>query len=296
MLHKSTTMNQSPPSGFSQVLHKVGFTKGYNFLLWFVFTGGLLGFTLARLAFLDVAGTFCAPLDKIKPLLSTVPGECYHYQRGRPGFVGIRLHLFCVLPAALLVCFQFVPVIRHRVILAHRLNGYAILLLSIPSMAGAFIIMRDSQGGEPETHAYVCLLGIMFLFALAMAVTRIRQKRVMLHRAWMLRAWFYAGSIITLRLILLPGISIMVMLGGYWTTRACAQIDFTFAGHRNTTLSYYPDCEAWYDGAEPDKRVVVPVGTADPVQMAAASGVFFGTAGMLALFLHGVGVEFYVSA
>ncbi|ATY62563.1 hypothetical protein A9K55_006957 [Cordyceps militaris] len=245
------------------------------------FTGGLLGFTLARLAFLDVAGTFCAPLDKITPLLSTVLGECYHYQRGRPGFMGIRLHLFCVLPAALLVCFQFVPVIRHCVILAYRLNGYAILLL---------------QGGEPETHAYVCLPGIMFLFALAMAVTRIRQKRVMLHLAWMLRAWFYAGSIITLRLILLLGISIMVMLGGYWTTRACAQIDFTFAGDRNTTLSYYLDCEAWYDGAEPDKRVVVPVGTADLVQMAAALGVFFGTAGMLALFLYGVEVESYISS
>lgn len=177
-------------SAFDSTFRAVGFTKGYNFVLWFVFTGALMGFTLARLPFLDVPNIFCAPLNRIIPNLATAPGECYSYQRGY-GYVAIRLHLFCILPAAFLACFQFVPVVRHKVIRLHRINGYVILLLSLVSTAGVFMMIRDAQGGEPETHIYLVLLGVLFVVALGMGYKNVKQRRIAQHRVWMLRAWFY---------------------------------------------------------------------------------------------------------
>ncbi len=38
------------------------------------------------------------------------PGECYYYMRADYERIGIILHLGTVLPAAFLVCFQFLPV------------------------------------------------------------------------------------------------------------------------------------------------------------------------------------------
>lgn len=185
-----------PRNGFHKlarrVFNAVGFTKGYNFGLWFIFTGALMGFTLARLPFLNFYGFFCGPANKVPINLHTPPGECYYYLRGHTK-IGILLHLATVLPAAFLACFQFVPVIRHRLLLFHRVNGYIILVLSLVSTAGAFMLVRRAFGGQPETQIYLSLLGIMFLFAIGMAYISIKRLDIRQHRAWMLRAWFYVS-------------------------------------------------------------------------------------------------------
>ena len=82
--------------------------------------------------FLNFDGIFCG---HNKGGSSAAPGECYFYQMGHYK-IGMKLHLFTILPAGLLVFFQFVPVIRHKVILFHRINGYIIILLTLISNAG----------------------------------------------------------------------------------------------------------------------------------------------------------------
>lgn len=92
-----------------------------------------MGFTLARLQYLDFDGVYCNPNNN--GMNGAAPGECYYYTKGHYE-IGIRLHLYTILPAAFLAVFQFVPAIRHKIILFHRINGYVIIILSLFGIVG----------------------------------------------------------------------------------------------------------------------------------------------------------------
>lgn len=136
-----------PANGFVSAMRKVynpaGFNRGYNFILFFIFAGALWGFCLARFQYLDFHGVFCGNLNNGN---GAAPGECFWYLMGYYK-VGIIMHLGCIIPAAFLACFQFVPAIRHKAITFHRINGYTILLLVILSDAGIFMFVRVSLSG-----------------------------------------------------------------------------------------------------------------------------------------------------
>jgi hypothetical protein len=168
----------------------VGFSKTYNFFFYLFFGGALLGFVLARFMFIDIDNVFCGP--GFSPTSRASPGECYYY---RSGFyrAGMLLHLACFLPAGCLVIFQFLPVIRHKFILAHRINGYIILLLSVAGTAGALIVTRRAFGGGLDVQTGLGMIAVMFLASLLMAYINIKRLQIDQHRAWMLRAWFYAS-------------------------------------------------------------------------------------------------------
>lgn len=164
-----------------KVYNPIGFSKGYNFVLFFIFAGALMGFTLARFQYLNYYGIFCG-----KPGI----GECYFYTRGIAE-KGLLIHLATILPAAFLVVFQFVPAIRHKCILVHRLNGYLVLALSLVSTVGAFMSARNAFGGGLETQLGIGVMGIMFVVSLALGYINIKRLQLEQHRAWMLRGWFY---------------------------------------------------------------------------------------------------------
>ncbi|KAI1861565.1 hypothetical protein JX265_009532 [Neoarthrinium moseri] len=293
-----STLEKSAEGGFSRAARKIynpiGFSKGYNFVLWFIFSGALMGFTLARLPFLNFYGFFCGPAARVPIDLHTPPGECFYYLQGHTK-VGILLHLATILPASFLVCFQFVPIIRHRLRIFHRINGYLVILLSLVSTAGAFMLVRHAFDGEPETQIFLTLLGIMFLIATAMAYINIKRLQIEQHRAWMLRAWFYAASIITLRIITKIAAPIISQQGGYYTTRMCSQIASIYSGSQNITLALYPNCAPYFAGGPPDLRVMVRADLGGNVaEKAAAAGIFFGSAGWLALTIHAIGIEIYL--
>lgn len=174
---------------FRKVYHPLGFTKAYNFILWFIFCGGLFGFVLARLEFLNFNGIYCNPF-----IPNTAgPAQCYGWNKRDLYLVGIKLHLYCVLPAATLACFQFTPIIRHKVLLFHRINGYIILLLALPAIAGAIMIAPVSVGGDLATQGVIGVNAIMFLVSLALAYYNVKRLQIEQHRAWMLRGWFYVS-------------------------------------------------------------------------------------------------------
>lgn len=183
-----------PANGFVAALRRVynpiGFGKGYNFILWFIFSGALFGFCLARFMFLDFSGVYC-PLNSAGSANSAGPGECYSYKTSPVYLIGIKLHLFTIIPAGFLACFQFVPWIRLNYILAHRINGYLVLMLSAIGTAGAIMIARVAFGGSFETRVGTGLLAIMFVCSLGISLFNIKMLQLEQHRAWMLRAWFY---------------------------------------------------------------------------------------------------------
>lgn len=56
-----------------KIYNTIGFSKGYNLVLFFIFAGVLTGFTLARLQYLDYYGIFSGESGN---------SECYFYTRG----------------------------------------------------------------------------------------------------------------------------------------------------------------------------------------------------------------------
>lgn len=167
--------------GVRKIYNPVGFKKGYNFVLFFIFAGALFGFSLARLNFIDV-DRYCRSREAI---------DCDHYVKPSVDRTGFVLHLATILPAGLLACAQFVPVIRYKALLLHRINGYVILVLSLVSTAGALMLARNAVGGQMEVQMAVGFLSLIFVVSLGLAYYNIKRLQIEQHRAWMLRAWFY---------------------------------------------------------------------------------------------------------
>ena len=69
-----------------------------------------------------------------------------------------------------LVCFQFVPAIRHRLMIFHRINGYVIILLTLVANAGALMIARRAFGGRIETQVGVGVLVILSTLGIAVCI------------------------------------------------------------------------------------------------------------------------------
>lgn len=122
-------------------------------------------------------------------LVSPVTSITAHLAFATNSDLGMQLHLFCILPASLLVCLQFVPAIRHKIRLFHRLNGYTVVTLSLISNAGVLIIAKHAFGGDFATQTYVGLLVVLTTLGYVLAWTNIKLLQIDQHRAWMMRTW-----------------------------------------------------------------------------------------------------------
>lgn len=196
-----TAATRPPANAFVAKVHKVynpvGFSKGYNFILWFIFAGALFGFSLARMMFLDYTGVYCNPNSQGN---GAGPGECFSYKSRAVYQIGIKLHLYTIIPAALLVVFQFVPFIRYKALIVHRMNGYIVIILAVIGTVGAIMIAPVAFGGSLMNRAWIGTTAIMFIGSLALAIWNIKTLQLEQHRAWMLRAWFYVSPYINFSL------------------------------------------------------------------------------------------------
>ncbi|KAF5026238.1 hypothetical protein F66182_1669 [Fusarium sp. NRRL 66182] len=285
------------PTRLKRIYHSAGFIKGYNFFLWLLFGGGFLAFSLSRFIYLDFDGALCPsepPTGKVYGSRGAAPGECYYYRRV-VGKIGIILHLAGILPAAVLVVFQFMPAIRHKALLVHRINGYIILLLSAVGMVGVFMIARHAFGGTLEMQTVTGAASIMFILCMALAYYNIKKLQIEQHRAWMLRGWIIVGHIITMRAISTLMAKITTNMDSYYAITPCAVLDSMFYHNQTVVQALYPDCASFYDGQAPDRRVIVkgtPGGRPDEIAAGLTSA--FGAGAWLALLVHAVAAEVYL--
>jgi len=163
------------------------------------------------------------------------------------------------------------------------------------SNAGALMICRYTFGGELAIQASIGLLIIASTTGISMAYYNIKRLQIDQHRAWMLRTFFYMGSIITIRLIMFIGAQIISGMGTYYQVWPCAKLDWLLGG-RNKTLLHYPSCGPFYDGKHPNAAaaVLADFNNGGPEQIGAAFGTNFGMAMWLGLFVHAIGVEIYI--
>jgi uncharacterized membrane protein len=261
----------------------------------FIFAGALVGFCLARLQFLAFNGIFCN-LESTTD--SAAPGECYWYSTPRYR-IGIIIYLAGILPAGLLAVFQFVPAIRHKYLTYHRVAGYIIILLVSISIAGALMITDRSFGGHIATQTAVGALAIASTFGIINAYYNIKRLQIDQHRAWMLRAWFWMASIITLRLIQAPSaVIISVYPSGWYQVMPCAELLYIANSTQiplETVYSTYPVCSPGNSNLTVDSQVIVKANfDGDPEQIGAALAIGFPMAMWLALVVHAVGIEAYL--
>ncbi|OAQ65096.1 microtubule associated protein [Pochonia chlamydosporia 170] len=271
-----------------KLYNPIGFKKGYNFVLWLIFAGAMMGFSLARIMFLNYDGVFCGPSGN--GATRAGPGECWRYNTKDVYRIGIRLHLYTIIPAAVLVCFQFTPIIRYKAILFHRVNGYIILLLSLLGTIGVFMIARVAFGGGIDIQVAVGVISIMFLVSLAIAYYNIKKLQLEQHRAWMLRAWFYSACIITCRIIMgLSASVISTSRSPYYKALPCDELA-TFYNTTEALVSTYPECHLLNNTAP--VRADLVEGSEENI--AAALNLTFGMGLWLALVLHAIGIEVYL--
>lgn len=157
------------------------------------------------------------------------------------------------------------------------------------------MIARHAFGGGIETQTLVGLLAILTTFGASMAYYSIKRLQIEQHRAWMLRTWFYAGSIITLRLIMIISTLVISSQGSYYRATPCDEIAFIYASNDQDGLQTdYPQC--FTANGTTDGWVAVAANFAGNIpQIGTSLGMTFGMAGWLALFLHAFGVEIYLS-
>jgi uncharacterized membrane protein len=188
-----------------------------------------------------------------------------------------------------------VPIIRHNSILLHRINGYIIIILVMVSNGGALLIIRRSFGGTLPTQAAMGLLVVMSTISISMAYYNIKRLQIEQHRAWMLRAMVYLGIIITTRIIMVIAAQVTTALGKYYVPMSCDEIDFIYRespGHNNTM---YPQCAASNMTTDGMIAVAANFGSSSREQLQASMELNFGMAAWIAIFLHTVGVEIYLS-
>ncbi|KAG9074813.1 hypothetical protein FRC06_010442 [Ceratobasidium sp. 370] len=218
---------------------------------------------------------------------SRAPGEGYYTLQGiyKPA---ILIHIGTVLPAGIFAITQFIPQIRYKALIVHRVLGYVTLFLLLIGAITGFILSRRTFGGDIAIQTGVVFLGVLVLVSASLAYYNIKQLQIDQHRKWMLRTWFYAGSIITLRIVMIITAKIVAAIDQYHTVWSCGEVEYVL---KNATLvaQQYPTCASGVDAF-----VAVPARWTTALPIGSSLRIAFGPAGWIALLVHAIGVEIYI--
>lgn len=262
-----------------KLYNPIGFKKGHNAVLAFISLGYLLGFCVAEAQKCNVWGYWAK---------NNAPGETWAYtSKGMLYKVSITMHIVTVIPAGILVVLQFIPIIRYKALIFHRINGYSVMLLAIIFSITGIIVSKVAFGGDFATQIFAGIFGIAVMINTLLAYINIKRLQIEQHRAWMLRAWAYSASTITLRFIQIGAASMVGMVPDAYRMLACQQINSV----GGDAAASYPKCASDPSGWTAVKMNFMGTGVAE--SMAALQGTFAG-AGLLALILHAIGIELYL--
>lgn len=82
----------------------------------------------------------------------------------------------------------------------------------------------------------------------------------------------------------------------YWGARPCAQVLYTLSSNETTLGFLYPECQSFLNGTAPDQYALIKMNDKGRgEQVGAMFGESFAMGIWLALILHMIGVEGYVS-
>jgi Predicted membrane protein (DUF2306) len=261
-----------------------------------IFGGALVGFSLARLDFLDLYGHLCPPIPSI--LGQTAPPSlCFWVRSDLRYRIGILLHIGGILPASILAVFQFLPFIRHQFILYHRVAGYTAVTLVLIANAGSLMIAQITMGGDLTTQVFIGFVVTTTTITMGLGIYYIKRVRLDQHRAWMLRTWFYLSFDVTLRLLQLIMTAIITTWPslGQQAIISCAELEYIYEYNITMLTSNFPACLQGNEAFASAGNVIVNAQLGnDRGQGVAALRATYAATAFLALFLHAIGVEIYL--
>ena len=127
----------------------LGFNKSYNAILFCIFAFPFFTFILLR-------GSQCVSIHGFR-IPEGPPGSLYWFQDGRRR-LAISIHIAAIVPCASLMLLQFIPAIRQKRPLFHRINGRIVLMLLLTSSIGVLMIARRRFGGTGGAQTNVGVL------------------------------------------------------------------------------------------------------------------------------------------
>lgn len=216
-----------------------------------------------------------------------------------------------------LACFQFLPIMRYKLLILHRIDGYLVIVLFFVANGSALILARNSFDGTIETQTIIGLMVLATTFSISLAYYNIKRLQIEQHRAWMLRTFFYvcvalaallaihpryanilqASSIITCRIILIITAIYTSFTDSYYFIQPCFKIAFLYNNAEHPTVDLYPVCASFFNGTNLNARAIVEAfffNDRRPEQIAAALDMTFGMALWLGFFIHVIGIELYL--
>jgi hypothetical protein len=256
-----------------------GFKERFSLAFLVVFGGALIGFCLAR--------TIMFNPKNVQNL--TIPGEWHWYQKKvyKPS---LFIHIYCTIPGGIIAVFQFIPGIRRRAMLFHRINGYVALFLVTLGTLGGTIVARRAFGGELNAQSGYYILSSLIVGCAAMGLANKHETRK--HRKWMLRTVTFVAAPITTRLIMFAARQIITDVGTYYSVWRCDEIMSVIDAQ--TVSAKFPQC-LQTDTNPGNINVAVHAATgADRLSFASSVRATFGMALWLAMMIHLICVEFYI--
>jgi hypothetical protein len=256
-----------------------GFREKYSFAFLLFFGGALVGFCLANTTMMvpaNVSG-------------KSVPGEWFWYRQPlyKPP---VFIHIYLSIISGFFSVLQFIPGIRRRAVIWHRINGYLVLALLVPSTICGAIMARRSYGGELNVQSAWYFLSLMIIFSALLGIMNVKHTRK--HRKWMLRTVTYTAVPIIARLAVMAANRIVSNMGTYYAIWRCDQILFVLKSNETLTQKF-PQCVG--DADLSTLYTAVRAGLQDgPLGRASASRVTRGMVLWVSILIHVVGVEFYI--
>ena len=102
--------------------------------------------------------------------------------------------------------------------MVHRYTGYVVMLLVVFGNISAILILPVAMGGgDLNLHFAIVFLAVATTGAMYLAWHNIRRHQIDEHRKWMLRAMFWMGTIVTMRIVMIFMIFAVAYRGGYAT-------------------------------------------------------------------------------
>ena len=207
------------------------------------------------------------------------------------------MHLACVLPACFLAVFQFIPSLRHSLMIFHRMSGALIVLLVLVGNAGAVIIASRVFGGSVPTQTVTGTAVLLSTFGILNAYYNIKRLQIDQHRAWMMRTFAWMAHVITMRFIQMAAVEVLsIFPHPLYETRLCVEM----ADVAGTELLYklHPECRPGYPNSTTPGYFTARADwySTDPYEKTAAGGAAFAMSAWLAFAIHAVGVEIYLAA
>ncbi|CAE6382255.1 unnamed protein product [Rhizoctonia solani] len=248
---------------------------------------GLYGIVLALMFVANIRFLFPGGLKA-----KLMPEEYFSYKLSPNGTL-LLVHLACVLPASMLSIIQFIPRLRTKYRSWHRYAGRVINVLTMISSICGIAIGRVSFGGDLATQTATFALGTMVLYSVVAGWKAIRERKIEEHSIWMVRAWAYQMSIVTMRVIMPITMILIDARGGYYVPMTCEEV----ANSLNNTDQFvheYPQCQPDWTG-KPVESVSIRAGSEEGLALAAGARATFGMAAWVAVWIHFICTERYIA-